>query len=97
MKCAGHVDLDAVGTCNICGKGLCPECASTFTPPLCGGCALTHNKGVAKSFWFQLALMSGLFVIALIVLSDKVQANGKSLWPRATCTKMQRHCGIAPC
>lgn len=72
MKCAGHIDLDAVGTCNICGKGLCQECAATFTPPLCGGCALSHNKGVAKSFWFQLTLMGSLFVIAIVVLSDKV-------------------------
>lgn len=72
MKCAQHVDLDAVGTCNSCGLGLCPECASVFSPPLCGNCALAHNKGVATSLWTQLALMGGLFVIALVILVGKV-------------------------
>jgi hypothetical protein len=72
MKCAGHIDLDAVGTCNICGKGLCPECVSTFTPPLCGDCALAHNKGIATSLWMHLAMMGGLFVVALVFLAGKV-------------------------
>lgn len=68
MKCAQHVDLDAVATCNGCGRGLCPECASVFSPPLCGTCVATHNKGVATSLWIQLVLMGGLFVAALFVL-----------------------------
>lgn len=72
MKCAQHVDLDAVGTCNSCGRGLCPECVSVFAPPLCGNCALAHNKGVATSLWTQLALMGGLFVVALVILVGKV-------------------------
>lgn len=72
MKCAQHVDLDAVGTCNSCGKGLCPDCASVFTPPVCGDCALAHNKGVATSMWTQLALMAGLFVVALVILMGKI-------------------------
>lgn len=72
MNCADHVDINAVGTCNSCGKGLCPECVSIFTPPSCTGCALAHNKGVAKSFWVQLALMGALFVVALVILIDKV-------------------------
>lgn len=72
MKCAQHVDLDAVGTCNSCGRGLCPDCVSIFTPPLCGDCALAHNKGVATSMWTQLALMAGLFVVALVILAGKI-------------------------
>lgn len=72
MKCAGHVELDAVGTCNACGKGLCHECVSIFTPPLCGNCALAHNKGVSTSLWTHLAMMGSLFVVALIFLVGKV-------------------------
>lgn len=72
MKCANHVSLDAVGTCNGCGKGLCPDCASAFSTPLCGECALSHNAGVAKSFWIQLALMGALFVVMFFVLLDKL-------------------------
>lgn len=72
MKCAQHVEFDAVGTCNSCGRGLCPECVSVFTPPLCGNCALAHNKGVSKSLWVQLALMAVLFVVGLILFVGKL-------------------------
>lgn len=72
MKCAQHVELDAVGTCNSCGRGLCPECVSAFTPPLCGNCALAHNKGVSKSLWTQLVLMGVLFVVGLALFVGKV-------------------------
>lgn len=68
MKCAGHVALDAVGTCNVCGKGLCLECVSIFRPPLCSDCALAHNKGIATSLWTHLAIMGGLFAVTLIFL-----------------------------
>lgn len=68
MKCAGHIDLDAVGTCNHCGRGLCSECAAIFSPPLCDHCALAHNQGVATSFWTQLAVMVVLFVAVLAFL-----------------------------
>jgi hypothetical protein len=72
MKCAQHYELDAVGTCNDCGKGLCPECVSTFSPPVCESCATAHNRGVATSLWTQLVLMAGLFVVAMIILVGKV-------------------------
>lgn len=72
MKCAQHFELDAVGTCNDCGKGLCPDCVSIFTPPVCGSCATAHNRGVATSLWTQLLLMGGLFVVAMVVLVGKV-------------------------
>ncbi|MCX9158036.1 hypothetical protein OPU71_18090 [Niveibacterium sp. 24ML] len=71
MKCAQHVELDAVGTCNSCGRGLCSDCAAVFTPPLCGACASAHNKGIAKTLWVQLFLMLGLFITALILLLGK--------------------------
>lgn len=72
MKCAQHVALEAIGTCNSCGRGLCPECVSTFNPPTCGSCALAHNKEVSKSLWTQLVLMGVLFVVALTVFVGNV-------------------------
>lgn len=38
MKCYNHEDRDAVATCQRCGKALCKECASKYTPCLCDGC-----------------------------------------------------------
>ncbi len=80
MKCAQHVSLDAVGTCNGCGKGLCPECVSLFTPPLCGDCVTAHNAGVAKSLWLDLALMGVLFVAALVGLAGRVSTSDLILY-----------------
>ncbi len=39
MKCFYHSDTDAVANCSTnCGKSLCQECASCFTPILCREC-----------------------------------------------------------
>jgi len=27
MKCVNHLDKDAVGVCNHCGKGICSDCS----------------------------------------------------------------------
>jgi hypothetical protein len=80
MKCAKHNESDAVGTCNHCGRGLCPECAAIFTPPLCVDCALAHNREIAKSFRLQLAMMGGLFVTALVLFMGKVSAGSVILY-----------------
>ena len=39
MKCYNHIELDAVATCQRCGKGLCRACASKYNPCLCDECA----------------------------------------------------------
>lgn len=47
MKCCRHTNIDAVGTCRACGRGLCPECADAFQPPHCASCgqeALAKHK-----------------------------------------------------
>lgn len=72
MKCAQHNSLDAVGTCNLCNKGLCPECVSTFTTPLCESCAISNNKQVARSLWLQLGLMIGLLGFSFMGFIDSM-------------------------
>ena len=34
MECARYSGRPAVATCNLCGKGLCSECAERFSPPV---------------------------------------------------------------
>ncbi len=46
MKCYYHANRDAVGTCQTCGKALCKECASVYSPVTCEDC---HVKIVAKA------------------------------------------------
>lgn len=72
MKCAVHVDQDAVGGCNSCGRGLCSECVSRFNPPTCENCVLVQNQVVAKSFKVQLALMLILFIATLGMLFGRL-------------------------
>ncbi|WNX84079.1 hypothetical protein RWV98_16085 [Agathobaculum sp. NTUH-O15-33] len=38
MNCYHHEDRVAVGTCQVCGKALCKECAGKHTPCLCDEC-----------------------------------------------------------
>jgi hypothetical protein len=35
MKCVRHSDRDVVGTCPVCGGGLCPACFGRYPSPLC--------------------------------------------------------------
>lgn len=39
MKCFNHPEMEAVATCQKCGKGLCRECAEKYTPCMCDPCA----------------------------------------------------------
>ncbi len=65
MKCASHVDLDAVGVCNSCQKGLCQTCSSIFHPPECADCVAAHNKQVSFKFVRNLVTMGALFAATL--------------------------------
>lgn len=48
MKCFNHEEREAVATCQRCGKALCKECASKYTPCLCDGCynAIQREKQI---------------------------------------------------
>lgn len=81
MKCAQHIEFDAVGTCNACGKGLCPDCISTFTIPLCEGCAISNNKQVARSLWMQMGMMVSLFLFSFFGFIDSM-----SFFPALVCS-----------
>lgn len=45
MKCINHLDLDAVGVCSKCGRGLCPECKHEVGGKmLCQVCADVYSQ-----------------------------------------------------
>lgn len=39
MNCFNHTDTPAVAQCTNCGKFLCKECATKYSPILCDDCA----------------------------------------------------------
>ena len=44
MKCFNHPEMEAVATCQKCGKGLCRECAEKYTPCMCDPCAAQAKR-----------------------------------------------------
>jgi hypothetical protein len=80
MKCIGHADVDAVGTCVRCGCGLCQSCISgTFyridNKPLCKNCNyetcienIQFFKSLLKSNTIRLRVFQATLAIGLIVL-----------------------------
>lgn len=62
MECINHRGVPAVGTCNVCGKGLCAECASRFETPLCESCLLKHNSSIETNCYIKLGITLLMFV-----------------------------------
>ena len=53
MNCYNHPDLPAVSSCIDCNKGLCIECSSRYTFPICVECikieSLTNEAKSSKN------------------------------------------------
>ena len=60
MKCVQHSDRDVVGTCLVCGVGLCPACFGRYTSPLCA------SHGVAERAAAQRSLRRGLLIVGIL-------------------------------
>ena len=70
MNCYNHPDLPAVSSCIDCNKGLCIECSSRYTFPICVECnknRISHERSeIIKDFFI---IFGGGAVITFIVLS----------------------------
>lgn len=78
MQCFYHQGRDAVASCADCNKGLCQECASTFTPCLCLDCYSERRKATTIHEALRLSGKSAIIFIVIFVfqkllfsLSDK--------------------------
>lgn len=63
MKCFNHNDIDSVGTCSDCFKGLCPNCAARFEIPACIPC----NKNRISKEKSQIYLEFGVIIFSAII------------------------------
>ena len=63
MKCARHTDVDAIGSCQECQRGLCDECTNRYRKPLCDQCLLEHISKESRQFYIGL----GITLIAFLV------------------------------
>lgn len=83
MKCSEHPVLDAVSTCQACGKGLCPDCTEAFVRPLCIPCAiqenktaLAHNDAMIREAKKPMYLAGGLFVLTFALILNSAGIEG---------------------
>ena len=75
MECINHPGTSAAGTCQICGKALCPACLNRFNPPLCEPCLLSHNAGIARRLYIDLAVTTTIFIGAASLVAYNAQTN----------------------
>ena len=72
MNCYNHPNLPAVSSCIDCNKGLCIECSSRYTFPICVECnknRISHERSeIIKDFFI---IFGGGAVITFIVFNSQ--------------------------
>lgn len=71
MNCMQHVSLPAVATCQKCGVGLCQQCASKYTPPICDSCVAANYR--KRKSGYVVSFIASV-VIALLTMGICVYA-----------------------
>lgn len=79
MKCFYHCEEDAVALCVDCGKGLCKECASRFSVPICPECNLRRINADRKLLIQNAAIMIVAFIIGFYVAPGSYSGSGLGL------------------
>lgn len=56
MNCFNHHELSAIAQCQDCSKGLCNECATKYSIPICSICNSSRGKSekdqiIKELFW----------------------------------------------
>ncbi len=61
MNCFNHTDVVSVATCQNCQKGLCKECSSLYSIPICRECNTKRKKVEKREIYmdFLLSLVVG--------------------------------------
>jgi len=67
MNCYNHIVQSAVAQCLDCGKGLCPECASCYSIPICNTCNKRRISGERSRIIQEMALTFGMGLVLTIL------------------------------
>lgn len=72
MNCYNHTAQPAVAQCSDCGKGLCSQCASLYSMPICTSCnkkrIASEKSGIIK----ELLLTFGLGVLLAVLFKQEI-------------------------
>lgn len=63
MNCYEHPIQSAVAQCPDCGKGLCAECASAYSKPICNPCNRSRINAEKSGIIKELVLTYGLGIL----------------------------------
>lgn len=75
MKCATHIDVDAVATCGSCNRGLCKACTDRFDRPFCEACVVAVNKSIANQLYLGLAITISVLIASFYMSRILLQAT----------------------
>ena len=67
MKCYYHPDRDAVATCQVCGRALCPDCASKYHPCLCDDCYAQQRQEELENLKHERRSLIKAMIVGLII------------------------------
>jgi hypothetical protein len=67
MNCYNHITQSAVAQCSDCGKGLCPECASCYSIPICNMCNKKRISGERSRIITEMLLTFGLGLLLTVL------------------------------
>ena len=67
MNCYNHTDQSAVAQCSDCGRGLCPECASCYSIPICNTCNKRRIADERNRIIQEMALTFGLGLLLTVL------------------------------
>lgn len=83
MNCYNHPTQIAVAQCQDCGKGLCSQCATTYSIPICNSCNKSRIKGERSRIIKELLVtFIGGFVLTYLfskLLSTPVKEGGHTV------------------
>lgn len=93
MKCMQHSTVDAVGTCQSCGAGVCADCAHRSNPMTCNRCLIQQYKVTMRSI-LRDALFACLAGVAFIVLFGRGIVQGHT-WQLVLASPVFMYMGAA--
>jgi hypothetical protein len=84
MNCYNHPTQTAVAQCSDCGKGLCSNCATTYSIPICNLCNKSRIQG-EKSRIIKEILLTIVFGVGIAYLfGQKFFFDGHSFSLKST-------------
>lgn len=70
MNCYEHPIQPAVAQCSDCGKGLCVECASKYSVPICSKCNRSRINGERGQILKEMFLTFGLGILLGVLFAQ---------------------------